>query len=91
MEHILDYETLKEWGFIWATGRDGIVTSYLKQKSTETDAHGFRPITLTMYPHPNLNIHWIMSYLDADSNIDTLFRGRITSKTVLKCILKSCI
>ena len=95
MKHILDYDTLKDWGFIWATKQDfgngDIVTSYLKEKSFETDAHGFRPITLTMCPHQNFNTHWIMSHLDSDSNIDTLFRGRITSKTTLKCILKSCV
>ena len=95
MKHILDYDILKEWGFVWAAKQDfgsgDVVTSYLKEKSFETDAHGFRSITLTMLPHQNFNIHWIMSYLDADSSIDTLFRGRITSKTALECILKSCV
>ena len=95
MKHILDYDTLKEWGFIWASKQDygegDVVTSYLKERSSETDAHNFRSITLTMYPHPNFNIHWIISYLDAETNIDTLFRGRILGKTALKCILKSCL
>lgn len=95
MRHILDYKILKEWGFVWSTKRTiaGVeyCTSYFKEKTDETDAHGFRSITLMMLPHPNYNAQWIMSYLDSKSQFDVLFRGRIADKYALNKILKSCI
>jgi len=95
MIHLIDYETLKEWGFVWATkvdyGHGDVVTSYIKKESYETDAHGFNSIILTMIPHPNVNKIWVIRYLDSGSGENILFKGIIKSKTTLKCILKSCL
>jgi len=95
MKHLLDYETLKEWGFTWATkrdfGKEDVVTSYYKATSTETDAHGLKPITLSMYPHPNFNVQWHLAYLNADLGYEVLFIGVINTKEALVQILSSCL
>ena len=98
MEHILNYEILQEWGFVWADkrkiGEKEVVISYFKKESYETDAHGFKPIVLMMFSHPNFSAQWIMQYLekdDDDSDDNTLFKGIITDDKALKQILKACV
>ena len=96
MKHLLNYEILQEYGFVWASANDyggkKIVDSYIKQDSSETDAHNFRPISLQMFYHPNFHSQWIMSYcIDKPDTIHTLFRGRIGNDKALKQILESCV
>ena len=95
MEHILDYDILQEWGFVSALtsdfGNGPVVTSYYKENTYGTDAHLYRSITLTMFPHDNFNVQWIMHSLDAKSPLDNVPRGTIENKTTLECILNSCI
>ena len=93
MNHLLDYETLKSWGFIWATKmktESGLVcTGYLIKQTNHTDMFGFCPISLSVYFHDNLNKIWMLFVLNDD--YDVLFKGQITSKTNLEKILKACL
>lgn len=92
MKHLLDEETLKKWGFVWACHSDfngeNIVTSYVKEDTSSTDAHEFRAIVFSMFFHLNFNVIWEMGYVGSD---DPLFKGCISSKDDLECILRSCV
>ena len=95
MKHLLDYNLLQEWGFIWATRKDFgnglIVTSYEKSSTSNTDAHGFKAIQLRLVIHLNFSHFYELSYSPYTGTNDILFRGVIRSKKTLDCVLRSCI
>jgi hypothetical protein len=96
MKHIINYDILKDWGFAWATTKeypDGeiVVDSYLQKDTTHTDAHDFRDIILSLLYHPNFSPYWVLSYSNAETEFDVLFRGMIQDDKTLECILESCL
>ena len=89
LKHLLDYKTLKVWGFVWVQKEDdGTVISYVIQKTSHTDMFGFEYITLMVFPDTHTHVKWHMHVGVARK---TLFTGCIKNKSDLKCILKSTL
>ena len=93
--HLLNYEILKKWGFMWATYQDyngkSVVTSYVAE-TRHTDLHNFQPIAISWFLGPNCNKIWFIDTLaDKKKDRSILFRGIINSDTALRYILSSTL
>jgi hypothetical protein len=96
MKHLLDYDLLQDYGFIWVSKCDlgsnrDVVAIYLKEEDYGTDIHDFKPIVLQMIPNINVNTFWTMRYMTEEKHQEVIFSGIIKSKTALKHILESCV
>jgi hypothetical protein len=98
LKHILDYNVLKEWGFIWAekTNENVVIFYVTKEPTLQTDAHGFRNISL-MVVRTDSWYRWLLSTVDCSKRYGKkdkgmiLFFGVIKDKESLKTILESTI
>lgn len=96
LTHLLDYDILREWGFVWASykvmGEKKVVSCYVKL-ATHSTYHWFKRLTLSMHYDQNVAVKWIL-FRDGDEILnskDTLFQGRIKGKIALSYIMKSCV
>lgn len=94
LKHLLDYRTLKAWGFEWAnytSDDDNIVCDYISE-FTHTDLFQFRSVSLSLVPNLNQNWLWEISLLKkVDLKTETIFRGRIDNKKQLETIFKAVL
>ena len=88
MRHILDYDILQEWGFVWAAQNDdGVVVVYATPDTWHTDMFFGKEIGLYLMPDNNTITKWHLCVL-GDVPGGDLFRGVINSKEDLECILR---
>lgn len=93
MEHLIDYDILKKWGFVTAStityNEKTFVDSYVTEKAPFTDFFAFNHIMMSVHPQPNIGYIWVISVMSKHDW--TIFKGKISGKVALQQILKSCI
>lgn len=93
LKHILDYPTLKSWGFIPAgvlSSDNPTVVSYYSKGDKIGDMFNFNGLYLTIIPALTVQWKWHLVVLDNDKDNPhgtVLFTGKIHNKEELKNIL----
>lgn len=86
--HKLDYELLKEWGFMWGERVGSSVNSYYCDKPNIY--HSKSPIWIANRFDGTWDIYWALpKKIDKDTSI--IFRGPIPNSDYLKLVLDACI
>lgn len=90
LTHILNYDILKEWGFVWGQNMDGQVMNYYIERKYAFSHLAAGNLLLSVYPDLCGNRKWALSLCNEKECVNLYF-GLIPNDEVLTMVLENTL